>query len=110
MTILILTKTLLYLLGCILFFIVFFWTVLLILITAHSGDQDESDEGVESYEGTPYAVDTHTVRENIKCPECGAINYDVEIDLYQSAGFDSYVHECICCGYVITESDWEVAR
>jgi hypothetical protein len=104
MTILVLAKALLYLLGCILFFVVFFGVVLLILITARSGERDESDEG------TPYAVDTHTVRENIKCPECGAVNYDAGVQLGPIAGFDSYVHECICCGYVITESDWEVAR
>jgi rubredoxin len=51
-----------------------------------------------------------TLKQNIKCPACGAVNYDVEVAYGPVLGFDTYVHECIVCGYVITESHWEEVK
>jgi cytochrome c-type biogenesis protein CcmH/NrfF len=47
--------------------------------------------------------------QNIKCPACGAVNY-AEVETGAILGFDTYVHECIVCGYVITESHWEEVK
>ncbi len=47
-------------------------------------------------------MNTHT--EEIKCPECNRIqNAEVE----HSFPWWSYVHHCLCCEYVIMESEWE---
>lgn len=44
---------------------------------------------------------THKVR--IECQECNLIqNAIVEVGI----PFNTYVHECIGCGYTITESEW----
>ena len=42
-----------------------------------------------------------------KCPECGMIQPAL-ID--RSKFWDSFVHECRNCSYMITESDWEEVK
>jgi hypothetical protein len=46
-------------------------------------------------------MDSHI--ETIKCPECLKVQ---EAEVEHLDPFNSYVHTCIGCGYVITESDW----
>jgi hypothetical protein len=42
----------------------------------------------------------------IICPKCQRIQ-DAVVEKGPILGFDNYVHECIGCTYVITESEWE---
>lgn len=46
-------------------------------------------------------------KELIKCPSCSITNIaTVEV----KAPFNSYVHECYSCKYVIMESEWELVN
>ena len=40
----------------------------------------------------------------IKCPECGTIQ-DAIVE--HTIPFDTYIHFCEKCGFVIMESEWE---
>ena len=42
--------------------------------------------------------------ETIKCPECGEIQ---EAFVEHTVLWNVYIHECITCGYIIMESEWE---
>lgn len=44
--------------------------------------------------------------ELINCPACACVQQAM---VEHMIPFASYVHECTECGYIITESDWEVA-
>lgn len=43
--------------------------------------------------------------EQIRCPVCNIIQ---DAKVLHTAPWWSYSHECIKCGYLITESEWEV--
>lgn len=43
--------------------------------------------------------------DKIICPECGKIQF---AEVEATPLWDIYVHECEDCGFMITESDWEV--
>lgn len=45
-------------------------------------------------------------KELVECPECSFIQFAI---VENTPVFDSYVHECKQCGYIITESDWQLA-
>lgn len=47
-------------------------------------------------------METH--KEIIKCPNCGHIR---EATAEMTKPFATYIHTCVKCGYVITESEWE---
>lgn len=53
---------------------------------------------------TPGAAHHH---EKIKCPTCGSIEDGVVLHL---TPFDSYVHHCGNCGYIIMESEWVIYK
>lgn len=41
--------------------------------------------------------------EVIKCPECGTIQ---QAEVEHTIPWYTYIHHCIKCGFIITESDW----
>jgi len=47
--------------------------------------------------------------ELIECPECLTIQA-AQVVVYDQIGFPAYVHKCINCGYMITESEWQVVE
>lgn len=53
-------------------------------------------------------IDYNTTRtEYIRCPECGREQYS-EVDICWP--FNGYVHECVWCGYMILESEWNTVE
>ena len=48
-------------------------------------------------------VKTHT-DVKIRCPVCGQEQW---AQIIHSIPFDVYIHDCVECGYVIMESEWE---
>lgn len=42
--------------------------------------------------------------ETIKCPDCKCIQ---TATVEHTFPWNSYVHECVNCGYVIMESEWD---
>ena len=46
--------------------------------------------------------------ETITCPNCDAVQ-QAESVLFEGAPFWAKTHECTVCGYVIMESEWELA-
>lgn len=42
--------------------------------------------------------------ETIKCPECGKVQ---QAEVVITTAWNSYCHECINCGYWISESEWD---
>ena len=52
-----------------------------------------------------YKMKQHT--EIIKCPACGLIQPAV---VKHTLPWYSYVHHCVRCKHVITESEWEIAE
>lgn len=42
--------------------------------------------------------------ETIVCPACGEIQ---EATVLHTEPFNTYIHHCVCCGYTITESEWD---
>lgn len=42
--------------------------------------------------------------ETIKCPKCGKVQ---EATIKECSPWDSFVHHCCNCRYVIMESEWE---
>ena len=45
------------------------------------------------------------MKQMIKCPLCGKVQ-EATVDT-TTAPFNTYVHECEVCEFVITESDWQ---
>jgi len=45
--------------------------------------------------------------EQIRCPECGSIE---TATVETTPLWNVYVHECLACGYVIMESEWETIK
>lgn len=45
--------------------------------------------------------------EDIKCPECKSIQ---QAQVLHTIPFNTYIHTCIHCGYIIMESEWERAN
>jgi len=45
--------------------------------------------------------------EIIKCPECNAIQHGKVV---HSTPFNSYVHFCVECNYIILESEWQQVK
>lgn len=45
----------------------------------------------------------------IQCPQCGK-TCDAVIQWWDNFPFASYVHTCEYCGYIITESEFEVIK
>ena len=45
--------------------------------------------------------------EIIKCPQCGLIQPAI---VEHTFPWFSYVHHCVRCKYIITESEWEIAE
>lgn len=43
------------------------------------------------------------LRQTIQCPECLTIQ---QATVIESVPFNTYIHYCENCKYVITESDW----
>lgn len=41
----------------------------------------------------------------IRCPRCG---YVQRANIIRSIPFDTYIHVCVKCKYIITESEWDV--
>jgi rubredoxin len=79
-------------------FLIFALVIVGSIFLSPEREQEEDDDEVK------------TSKQNIKCPACGAVNYDVKVEQGPILGFDNYVHECIVCGYVITESHWEEVK
>lgn len=50
-----------------------------------------------------------TRSETIKCPNCGHVQ-KAQVTWKQGNPFPTYIHECVQCGYVIMESEWEEVR
>ena len=48
----------------------------------------------------------NTETQTIKCPECGTIQ-QAKVSFVPLIGWGNYIHDCINCGYTITESEWE---
>lgn len=48
-------------------------------------------------------------REHITCPECNFIQ-PAEVTHTEGHPWQSYVHHCVKCGYIITESEWEPVK
>lgn len=42
--------------------------------------------------------------QTIKCPQCGKIQ---KAKVVHTWPFDTYIHECESCEYIIMESEWE---
>lgn len=42
--------------------------------------------------------------ESIVCPECGCIQFAKVLD---TIPFNTYIHECLKCEYIIMESEWQ---
>lgn len=51
--------------------------------------------------------DFHEQPVKIQCPNCGMI-CEAVIQWWDNFPFASYVHTCEHCGYIITESEFEV--
>jgi len=45
-------------------------------------------------------------RDNIRCPECGVVQ-GADVTHTEGDPFASWIHECIACGFIIMESEWE---
>ncbi len=43
--------------------------------------------------------------EKIRCPACGEVQ-DAEVDT-TTIPWNTYIHDCVKCGYTVMESDWE---
>jgi len=48
-----------------------------------------------------------THKETIRCPECGCVQM---AEVEHTEPWYSYVHHCEKCGYIITESEWEIVN
>lgn len=44
----------------------------------------------------------------IRCPKCDAVQ-SAEERFYHGEPWPSYLHECVNCAYIITESEWSYA-
>jgi hypothetical protein len=47
--------------------------------------------------------------EKIICPNCAQIQ-DAQVIYYKGDPWESYVHNCIRCQYVIMESEWHLMK
>lgn len=45
-----------------------------------------------------------TTAESIICPECGKVQ---KAKVKHTMPFDTYIHECKKCKYIIMESEWQ---
>lgn len=60
--------------------------------------------------GITFINEQETVKsyfEKIQCPECDKIQL---AEVKESHPFTIYIHDCESCGYVITESDWNIVE
>ena len=48
-----------------------------------------------------------TTKVRIKCPECDAIQDAI---VKHNAFYNTYIHICKVCGYVIMESEWNEVK
>jgi Zn ribbon nucleic-acid-binding protein len=45
----------------------------------------------------------------IICPKCGEMQH-AAVTWGEPDPYPTYVHECIACGYIITESEWDEVK
>lgn len=49
-------------------------------------------------------MEVKTTTEKIICPECGKVQ---KAKIKHTVPFDTYIHECEKCKYIIMESEWQ---
>jgi hypothetical protein len=53
---------------------------------------------------TDWMARLHHHTETIKCPECGLVQ---DAKVVHTEPWDTRIHDCVKCEYVIMESEWE---